>query len=43
MCLMQTDLPVPGRPQDHRDLVVGEPQVQAVEDLVAAERLVQRR
>ena len=37
---MQTDLPVPDGPEDHRDLVVRQAQVQAVEDRVAAERLL---
>ena len=40
MCLMQTDLPVPDGPEDHRDLVLGDAEVQAAQDAVAAERLV---
>ena len=39
MCLMHTDLPGAGRAQDHRDLVVRQAEVQAVQDAVAAERL----
>jgi hypothetical protein len=37
---MQTDFPVPDGPEDHRDLVLGDAHVQAAQDLVAAERLV---
>ena len=40
MCLMQTDFPVPDGPEDHRDLALGDAHVQAAQDLVAAERLV---
>ena len=40
MCLMQTDFPVPDGPEDHRDLVLGDAEVEPAQDLVAAERLV---
>ena len=40
MCLMQTDLPGARRPEDHRDLALGQAHVEAAQDLVAAERLV---
>ena len=40
MCLMHTDLPGARRAEDHRDLVVGDAEVEAVEDRVAAERLL---
>ena len=40
MCLMQTDFPVPDGPRIIEILSFGDPQVQAAEDLVAAERLV---
>ena len=40
MCLMHTDLPVPDGPEDHRDLALGDAHVQAAQDLVAPEGLV---
>ena len=39
MCLISTLLPVPDGPEDHRDLVVGQAEVEAVEDAGAAELL----
>jgi hypothetical protein len=40
MCLMHTDLPGARRAEDHRDLPLGDAHVQAAQDLVAPEGLV---